>query len=473
MGETNNQPSQMSSRFVTWLGRLIVRIRPSIEKRPPESAEPGSDPALVDVAVVGAGICGVIFARYATTAGLDTRVVEKQDDVGGLWNRLPAWQDIQNRVEDFAVNGIRLDGVRQPHVQRYVRRWVDRFDLEPYIDLGTEVLSAAWTGDSWHLETSRGALKARHLIAATGVQNDPWVPPVDRIDAEVEEFHSSRLADPEDLAGRIVTVVGGGASSWDLLDLAIEQGASEVHWIHRSLRWFLPTRTRKQEMWPNLRELSLIQSLTGSSSQLSRFLGRLLRQEYETFDLDAIEPDEPFDVRHHMLIPGRFGMTESLGQIERHRGEIRTIEDRRVVLDTGESFETDVVLWGTGFRMDLSYLDLPEYRDIDRLEELFPRLGSLVRSRDYPNLFFVGMTLTDSTSSTPFFAAIESKSIVAHIQGRCVIPRDNVPHQVNHWNLFRLFAGFDDHNYKPPWWRISHFFRAFWYAVRQRKTVRL
>lgn len=57
------------------------------------------------------------------------------------------------------------------------------------------------------------------------------------------------------------------------------------------------------------------------------------------------------------------------------------------------------------------------------------------------------MTLLDSTSSTPFFAAIESKSVVSHINGTCDIPAENVPHQITHWELFRYFARFDRASY--------------------------
>jgi hypothetical protein len=38
------------------------------------------------------------------------------------------------------------------------------------------------------------------------------------------------------------------------------------------------------------------------------------------------------------------------------------------------------------------------------------------------------MTLIDSTSSTRFFAAIEAKSIVSHIDGGCELLVHRIPH---------------------------------------------
>ena len=100
-------------------------------------------------------------------------------------------------------------------------------------------------------------------------------------------------------------------------------------------------------------------------------------------------------------------MIKNQHKIDRHIGEIEKIDGRRLVLNNDEQIETDILLWATGYRINLSYLGLPEYNKTTTLGELFPKLGSLMRSLDYPNMYFVGMPLLGSTSATPFFAAVE------------------------------------------------------------------
>lgn len=409
----------------------------------------------LDVIVVGAGICGVILLKYARDQGLRCLALEQKDDVGGLWAWLPAWQDIQNRRQDYAVNGVPLHGPAQPDIHQHVREWVRRYGLAPFIRFGCEVTSVSWADGEWQVETTRGTNRTRYLIVASGVQNEPWIPDVRRTSSEIVEMHSCRLHDTEDLAGRRVTVVGGGASSLDLLELAIANGAENLHWVYRSIRWFQPTGRTKQESWPNLRELGIMQTVLRSSEKVNRFTRRLLHLQFKWHGLAEIEPGEPFDFARHQLIPGRRRMIRGFDSISRHQSEVDAIERHDVVLGNGERVETDVLLWGTGYRMKLDYLGLPEYREIDTPGKLRPRLGSFVRSVDYPNLFFVGMGLIDSTSSTPFFAAIEAKSIVAHILGRCEIPVENIPHVMAYWDVLRLFASFDHANYPRRWWRIS------------------
>lgn len=211
------------------------------EKEKSKSGIPDSEP--YDAIVIGAGICGIIFLKYALEKGLRCVALEKQSDVGGLWNRLPSWQDIQNRKQDFALDGIPLNGVDQPAVLQYAEEWIRHFGLDQHIQLGCEVTGASRTDGNWTVRTKQGdVFQANYLIVASGVQNDLWIPDMERVDSEIKETHSCNLRRPDRLAGQRVTVVGGGASSQDLVDLAIENGAKDIHWVFRKeVKWFLPT----------------------------------------------------------------------------------------------------------------------------------------------------------------------------------------------------------------------------------------
>jgi len=347
------------------------------------------------------------------------------------------------------------------------------YQLEPDIRLGCEVFSVERAGDRWHLETSDGRFQARYLVAASGIQNQPFVPDVDRFSSSLVEYHSSSLPASENLSGRRVTVVGGGASSWDLLDRAIESGASRVDWVYRETRWFLPTTKSKDAARPNLRELATMQVMNRSPEAVTERLRSFLSAKYRFFGLDDIEPEEPFDLRRHQLAPGRSAMIRNFGTIRRHKSEVRSIRGREVELASGERLETDVLLWGTGYRMNLSYLSLPELAGIRKVSELCPKLGSLVRSLDYPNLFFLGMSLIESTSATPFLAAIEARSIAAHVAGRCEIPLRPVHSHIAYWDLVRFFAAFDRSSYPPLFWRLGYTLMPWWNQTFQDRTVRI
>ena len=159
------------------------------------------DETPLDLAIIGGGLAGLIHLHYARRAGLQALVLERESGVGGLWRRLPAWQDLQVSLADFVVGDLALAGPMQPQVLAYVESWVERFALADGIRVDSPVHRARHTGSCWELDTPAGTVRARHLVAATGAHNKPMIPAVARRDSTVREFHSSALRDPANLEG--------------------------------------------------------------------------------------------------------------------------------------------------------------------------------------------------------------------------------------------------------------------------------
>ena len=63
---------------------------------------------LLDVAIVGGGLAGVVALAYARRAGLEAIVLERKCRVGALWRDLPAWQDIQISPADWTLGDLPL-----------------------------------------------------------------------------------------------------------------------------------------------------------------------------------------------------------------------------------------------------------------------------------------------------------------------------------------------------------------------------
>jgi len=411
-------------------------------------------PEPLDVAIVGAGICGVIVLHYARRAGLHARVFEKQAGVGGLWRQLPAWQDIQIGTHDWALGDFTLDSPFQPEILKNIHAWVERFGLEDGISLETPVLSARHEGGLWHLATPEGSWRARHLVAASGAHNRPHVPGVARDAVELREYHSSALRDPGELKGRRVLVVGGGASAFDLLDLCFEQGAAAVYWAHRHVRWMTPARKPKHIVG-GVREFGRLQMSGATAEQINAGLEQDLRGRYEKFGLQAIMPSEPLDLRRHQLVPGRPRMVENFAAIRRFHGTVVSVRGNTAVLSSGDAVEADLLLWGTGYEVDLSYFESPGLGSIRSLEVLQQRCGGIFISLDEPNLYFPAVSLDGIGSATWLFALL-ARAIVAHIQGRGRLDKEPVPHRVNHFDLVAYLAARDSVNFPEGRWQAEY-----------------
>jgi hypothetical protein len=422
-----------------------------------------------DLIIIGAGIGGIISLKYARDAGLNAIVLEKANEVGGLWRDLPAWQDLPISRNDWGLGPLTLAAEDQPHVLANIRAWVERFKLADGIRLNCAATSACHDGSTWIVQTTQGTLHAKYLIAATGAHNIPRIPETFRQQSAVTEYHSSQLQNPAELARKDVVVVGGGASAMDMLDLCFQAGARNVHWVYRSVKWIIPTRKTKYET-AGLRMMAKRQLLGTTSAQMSAALAPMFKHLYKRYGLQDIMPETPFDMNREQALPGRRGMIENFARITRHKGCVNKIENRTVHLSDAAQVEADVLLWGTGYAMDLSYFKLDRLAQVDSPTSLLRQCGSRFLSLDYPNLFFLG-TLLDGNGSTPWFYAHISKSIMTHIKGRPVFDRTPTDGLLNHFELLPFLAARNRRNFLPGVWQIKSLTQV--YLRKEGKTLPL
>jgi len=392
----------------------------------------------LDLAIIGGGIAGLIHLHYARRAGLRAVLLERADAVGGLWRELPAWQDIQICPVDWTVGDLPIEGPLQPQVLANIESWVTHFGLAPDIRTSCAVKQARHDGQAWVLETTNGSVRARHLVAATGGHNTPWTPEVPVRDGSVVESHSSALREPKDLAGARVLVVGGGASALDLLDQCLLNGAAHIVWAHRALRWFTPT-TKPKAVAGSVRPVARLQAQGVALAKQNEMVRADLAARYRHFGLEALTPERPLDLATDQLFPGRASMLAALAQIERHRAEVVALQDGHARLSDGSVHRVDRVLWGTGYRTDLSYFANPQIAAVRGVNELASRCGCIFRSLDEPDLYFPAVGL-EGFGATSWNFAIMARSIMSHIVGTAQLDLEPLPHRLNHLEMVRHLA---------------------------------
>ena len=392
----------------------------------------------LDVAIIGGGIAGLIHLHYARLAGLTARLLERASAVGGLWRELPAWQDNQICPVDWTVGDLPIEGPMQAQVLANIESWVSRFGLTDNIHLGCPVQRAHHDGQAWELSTPIGPLRARHLVAATGAHNRAWIPPVARRDGSVAEWHSSALRKPEALHGARVLVVGGSASALDLLDQCLLHEAAHIVWAHRGLRWFTPTRKPKA-VAGSVRPVARMQAQGVPVEQQNQAVWADLLARYRTWGLEALIPQRPLDLRTDQLFPGRAGMLAGLARIERHPAKVEALEGGQALLSDGSTVAVDVVLWGTGYRTDLSYFANPHLAAVTGVNELATRCACIFRSLDEPDLYFPAVGL-EGFGATSWNFAIMARSVMSHIVGTAQLDLEPLPYRLNHLEMVRHLA---------------------------------
>jgi len=178
----------------------------------------------VDTLVVGGGQAGVAMSEHLSNAGVSHLVLEKNRTAEawrtGRWDALvangPAWHDKFPNM-DFEGN----DPDEFVSKDRFAQYLIDYAAMiKAPIREGVEVIKATrMSGKGGFLvQTSKGDIEARRIVAATGAFQHPVIPPIVPETADVKQFHSFHYKNPDQLPAGAVMVVGAGSSGAQIAD---------------------------------------------------------------------------------------------------------------------------------------------------------------------------------------------------------------------------------------------------------------
>jgi 4-hydroxyacetophenone monooxygenase len=349
------------------------------------------------VAIVGAGMSGIVMGHRLAQAGVPFVILEKNADVGGTWleNSYPGCRvDIPNHFYSYSF--------AQTHdwpqfystgdvLLEYFRACVDEFGLRQHIRFETEVLGAAfddeqqtWTVRTRAVDGTESDLVVQALISAVGQLNRPMLPDIEGHETFTgPSFHSARWDHSVDLEGKRVAIIGTGASAVQLLPQVAEEAAT-VAVFQRTPPWLLPVDNYMDDVSPGLRWIEThvsgyarwdrvwIMARTNegllplcrvdpdwspndrSVSATNDFLREVLTSYYDTEftdpDLRArVLPHYPPIAKRVILDNGSVPRTLQRDNVELVTDAITAIDEHGVVMGDGSRRDVDVIVYGTGF----------------------------------------------------------------------------------------------------------------------------
>ena len=206
--------------------------------------EAGSDPSF---AIIGAGMSGILAAVKLKQAGLDFRVFEKAEKLGGTWreNTYPGIAcDVPSHLYcySFELNPD-WSHANSPgaEIQEYFEGVAKRYDVESSMRFGDPIVRCEWMGTGWEVETASGqGGRFDWVIAATGVLHHPKLPDIEGLDSfEGAIFHSARWDSSVPLDGRRIGLIGTGSSGVQITG-ALAPRAGKFSLFQRTAQWVVP-----------------------------------------------------------------------------------------------------------------------------------------------------------------------------------------------------------------------------------------
>jgi cation diffusion facilitator CzcD-associated flavoprotein CzcO/catechol 2,3-dioxygenase-like lactoylglutathione lyase family enzyme len=221
------------------------------------NAGPESASSRAAALIVGGGFSGVAALRVLRERGIDARLVEAGDDLGGVWywNRYPGAR-CDAEVADYSFGFPELDAEWEwshrfaygPEIRAHIAHAAERFGLTPHVELGTRIAAARFdAGDhSWVLTTADGReLRAAHVVWATGSLSSTQLPAIPGLDEYTGHIvHTAAWPDGGlDVSGLTVGVIGTGSSGVQVVpELARQAGRLVV--FQRTANHVVPAHNR-------------------------------------------------------------------------------------------------------------------------------------------------------------------------------------------------------------------------------------
>ena len=377
------------------------------------------------MAVVGAGASGLAALRALAARGIEAVAFERGRRLGGTWT-LEERPTAAYRGLHLITSRARTEFAELPMpegtpdypskqaVGRYLEDYAAHFGLADRIRLDAEVerVSAAPDG-GWEVELAGGdTVRAGAVVVANGHNEQArWPDPPYPGEFAGRQVHALDYDDPRELEGRRVLVVGMGNSAMDI--------ATEVsHVAERTLlsvrhgSWVIPKRLLGKPADQVIKPWAAVHVPWRLRQPLAQLLLRVGAGLPERYGLPRPERGLFQD---HPTISDTILSRISHGKIE-PRPAIEALAGDSVRFADGREDEVDAIVWCTGYRVILPFLDQELVGPDPQELPLYMRVFHL----DAPGLYFVG--LMQSTGSAFPIVERQAALVAGHLAGDWSLP---------------------------------------------------
>lgn len=408
------------------------------------------------VAIIGAGVSGLVTAKVLQGDGFDVSIFEKAPEVGGVWETSRAYPGLRTNspyplyaFSDFDHSESTDEFPTAGQIRGYLERYADHFGLRDHLNLETEVVSVKQLpseeegqhpGFQVHTRdlTTGGPIRSRtfdFVVVCNGVLSEPHIPDFDGSrDFAGTILHSSQVQHADSLVGKRVLVIGAGKSALDCATLA-GQVSDSCTLLFRKTYWMLPRyygRTRVDKLiysrwveklsYPPYHQSPLPEKLLRG---LCTPLVSLFRRKQRQFTIRATRmpgfmvPDMSIhDSIFHLGIGSDIYNHINSGQVHAMRSEIeRFTGGHGIRLTNGEDMEADVVICATGWKRNVDFLDRPLRETLAPNGQL--RLYRHILPPTEQRLGFVGYA---SSTNSPLTSEIAAHWLSQHFLGKLRLP---------------------------------------------------
>ena len=212
----------------------------------------------MDVCVIGAGWSGLYACKYALENGMNPIVLERREDIGGVWNysdcpntttvmksTISSSSRIVTEASDYFMDEGVGEFMHHEEILKYLKDYIKKFELASYLNLGCSVESLKKMDGKWSVTYvqagQRKTIIVDRVAVCAGLHNKQREigQPINQFSGSVKHSGEIKEIRPNDYTEEDhVIVYGGGETASDLIDLLVKTPA-KITWAIRGGQHFL------------------------------------------------------------------------------------------------------------------------------------------------------------------------------------------------------------------------------------------
>jgi dimethylaniline monooxygenase (N-oxide forming) len=432
----------------------------------------------MEVCVIGGGFSGIISAKLSKDYNLIPTIFEKKSRLGGIWNCLPgqigAWNSLTTNTHklfmafsDFPWPDSHQDYPTREEVYDYLCQYCNKHDLNQYFKYNSEV---TWVQKSnkgylvrWKTEEIIQEKEFDYIIVASGKYSEETNPFKSSETFKGTIIEGGKYRDPEVFVGKNVVSIGKSSTASDVA-LEASKVASNVTQIYKATSLCLQKYNGGipyEFFYYRLEELNkpfeLIPSLLQNAEKCRILISAIGNPSEILPEWELTEDYTQSNFVNLYILSEDYTNAISECKIKCVKGEVSHFYENGVVLRDGRTVEAEVVLLGTGYSTDYSYLSQEILRTVQYNKE--SRLLACVLYRsvfhpDLPNFCFVGNYVYGVLSRYE----IEAELGIFYMTGRLDLSTEEVWQGIRDEEYIRTLNGlkqpYDHFNYVRDLMRV-------------------
>lgn len=340
-----------------------------------------------DVLIIGAGISGIgaAYHIHQKNPHLSYTMLERRARIGGTWD-LFRYPGIRSDSDIFTLSFPWEPWTRPENVadggdiREYLTETARKHGIDKHIAFNTYVRSVDWdsTTDMWSVHTEQDGVaktyRGRFLFFGTGYYDydEPYAPEFPGIeDFAGQVVHPQHWPESLDYTGKKMVVIGSGATAISLIPSLTEKAAHvtmlqrsptylmsspRINPVVQAIRKVLPRRTAyRLARGYNTFITVVTYVIARKAPRFSKWLIRNTAKRHlpEGYPVDVhFNPDyNPWDQRLCLILSCDFYEAINAGSAAVVTEHIDHIDDRGIVVKSGERVDADVIVTATGLQL--------------------------------------------------------------------------------------------------------------------------